>query len=58
MALERGTLRIEGLCGDKADHDPHWVKQAPVAMSGFWCHADQTKRMPYAGEQARKRVTS
>jgi len=55
MAVEMGAWpRVEGLCGDKTDHNPHRVEWSTVAQAGFWCHADQTKRMPWAGEQARK----
>ena len=52
MAVEAGVgLKAVGLCGDRSDHAPHWVKSAPISMAGYWCHADQTKRMPFAGER-------
>lgn len=41
-----------GLCGNRLDHGPHLVEFAPVAGGGpFWCHADQTRRVPWALER-------
>lgn len=45
-------LLVEGLCGDKTDHDPHSVSDS--SLGSFWCHADQSRRQPHAAEQARK----
>jgi hypothetical protein len=45
-----------GLCTDRSDHQPHEVNSA--VFGWFWCHADQTKREPYASEQRRKGVSS
>lgn len=41
-----------GLCGNRADHDPHVHKS--LSLGRFWCTADQSKRLPYALE-ARQR---
>lgn len=38
-----------GLCGNKDDHAPHLVERA--AIGTYWCHADQTKRLPWALER-------
>ncbi len=56
---DRGTYRIsvtvermdrpEGLCGNKADHEPHDVPESTVGP--FRCHADQSMRLPYAAER-------
>ena len=41
-----------GLCGNRDDHEPHLVESAAVAGGGpFWCHADQSKRLPYVLER-------
>jgi hypothetical protein len=41
----------QGLCGQRGDHEPHRVAYAAVADGPMWCHADQTKRLPFALEQ-------
>lgn len=45
-------LLREGLCGDKGDHEPH--KHLSGSLGMYWCHADQSRRMPWAGERARR----
>ncbi len=45
-----GGERREGLCGDRGDHEPHWHEST---VGRFWCHADQTRRLPYAAEARR-----
>lgn len=42
-----------GLCGNRADHEPH-VHHSET-LGTFWCHADQTRRLPYAAEVRRQR---
>lgn len=42
----------EGLCGNKADHIPHI--HTSLTLGTFRCHADQSKRLPYAAERRRK----
>lgn len=52
--VERRTTRPLtplGLCGNRADHEPHLMDYVPVANGPMWCHADQTKRLPYARER-------
>jgi len=44
------TLPV-GLCGDRGDHEPHLLAYAAVADGPMWCHADQTKRLPFALEK-------
>ncbi|WP_251153734.1 hypothetical protein [Cellulosimicrobium sp. Marseille-Q4280] len=44
----------QGLCANKADHAPHRVEHAPVADGPMHCHGDQTRRMPWAAEQAQR----
>ncbi len=38
-----------GLCGNREDHAPH--RHESTSLGTFWCHADQTKRLPYAMER-------
>lgn len=38
-----------GLCGNRADHEPHLYKSTSLGV--FYCHADQAKRLPYALER-------
>jgi hypothetical protein len=38
-----------GLCDNHGDHDPHMHES--TALGWFLCHADQTKRLPFATEQ-------
>lgn len=38
-----------GLCGDKADHDPHVVRGS--SLGSYWCSADQETRLPWAAER-------
>jgi hypothetical protein len=38
----------QGLCADRGDHEPHPAKAD--GLGRFWCHADQSKRQPYASE--------
>jgi hypothetical protein len=37
----------KGLCGNRDPHEPHVVYGSTVARV-FWCHADQSKRLPWA----------
>lgn len=48
----------EGLCGDKVDHAPHRVEYAAVAGGPMNCHGDQSRRMPWAAEQAQRRAAA
>lgn len=50
-AAEPAVPVPEGLCGNREDHDPHLVEFAPVANGPLWCHADQSRRLPYALER-------
>lgn len=40
-----------GLCGKKTVHEPH-PHESPT-LGEFYCHADQSKRLPYAAEMRR-----
>jgi hypothetical protein len=40
---------VIGLCGDRSDHEPH--VHDSTSLGRFFCHADQTKRLPYAMER-------
>lgn len=42
----------EGLCGNRQDHEPH-VHESE-SLGRFRCHADQTKRLPFALERKDK----
>lgn len=42
---------VEGLCGNKEDHIPHLHQSKTLGT--FWCHADQSQRLPYAAEMRR-----
>lgn len=46
-----GPLK-NGLCGNRDEHEPHWFM---MGLDVVWCHADQTRRIPYALERSRKR---
>lgn len=35
-----------GLCGNREDHVEHVYESD--SLGTFWCHADQTKRLPFA----------
>lgn len=49
------TLQLpRGLCGYKLNHEGHLVTTGSLAP--YWCHADQTKRLPYAAERARQKT--
>ena len=41
------------LCGNRDDHEPHLIEHVAAADGPMFCHADQTKRLPYAAEQRR-----
>lgn len=41
----------EGLCGNREDHEPHYMEFVPVANGPMRCHADQTQRVPFAIRQ-------
>lgn len=43
-----------GLCGDRSDHAPHRVEYAAVAGGPMNCRGDQSRRMPWAAEQAQR----
>jgi hypothetical protein len=43
--------RVEGLCGDRGDHEPHW--HVSPSLGRFWCHADQSRRLPHVAEMRR-----
>lgn len=42
----------DGLCGNRADHDPHLHNS--TSLGEFWCTADQSTRLPYAAERRRQ----
>lgn len=42
-------LLPQGLCGNRSDHAPHLHDSD--SLGRFWCHADQTQRLPYALER-------
>lgn len=42
----------QGLCSNKNDHEPHWFESKTLGK--FWCHANQTRREPYASEKRRE----
>ncbi len=42
---------LQGLCGDRTDHEPHLHDSD--SLGTFWCHADQSQRLPYAAERQR-----
>lgn len=46
-----GKPLVEGLCGNKEGHQPHIHDSKSLGM--FWCHADQSRRLPYAAERRR-----
>lgn len=48
------TMSQLGLCGIREDHEPHAVSTG--SLSPYWCHADQSHRLPYAAEQRRKKM--
>lgn len=50
VTVERVDLPV-GLCGNKADHEPHDVTAGSLAP--FHCSADQSARLPYAAERRR-----
>ena len=53
MAVELGAWpHVEGLCGNKKDHEPH--DHSSTSLGKFWCHADQSRRLPYAAEKAQQ----
>jgi hypothetical protein len=41
-----------GLCGNRREHDPHMHDS--TSLGRFFCHADQSKRLPFMLEQGRK----
>lgn len=43
---------VEGLCGNKTDHEPHLHQSNSLGI--FWCHANQTRRLPFALEKRHK----
>lgn len=53
LATPGGRLP-EGLCPDKDDHKPH--RHTSESLGTYWCHADQTKRQPFAGEQMQRKT--
>jgi hypothetical protein len=38
-----------GLCGNREDHEPHTHESK--GLGRFFCHADQSKRLPFAMER-------
>lgn len=42
---------ILGLCGNREEHNPHVHQSASLGV--FYCHADQSKRLPFAAEKRR-----
>lgn len=49
--VNTSSVLPEGLCGNKDDHEPHDVVTGSLAP--YRCHADQSKRLPYAAERRR-----
>lgn len=47
-----------GLCGNREDHQPHIVKKSTLGNRDydgmFYCHADQSQRLPSAAERRRQ----
>lgn len=43
-----------GLCGDRSEHAPHRVEYAAVANGPMNCRGEQSRRMPWAAEQAQR----
>lgn len=41
-----------GLCGNKEDHDPHIHESR--SLGTYFCHADQSRRLPYCLEEKQK----
>lgn len=41
-----------GLCGNRADHEPH--RHSSRSLGLFWCSADQEQRLPYAAEKRQR----
>lgn len=41
-----------GLCASREDHEPHIHDSGSLGV--FWCHADQSKRVPFAAEKRRE----
>jgi hypothetical protein len=41
-----------GLCANRAEHAPHLVVEGSLAP--YWCHADQSRRLPGAAERGRR----
>lgn len=39
-----------GLCGNREDHEPH-IHRSTVSGNDIYCHADQSRRLPYAMER-------
>jgi hypothetical protein len=44
---------VEGLCDNRSDHEPYTFV---MGMYVVWCTADQSQRLPYAAERARRLV--
>jgi hypothetical protein len=42
----------QGLCGNRAEHEAHQHDSKSFGL--MWCHADQSKRLPYAMEKRTK----
>jgi hypothetical protein len=50
--IDHPTPKIpRGLCGSREDHEPHMHDS--TSFGWFFCHADQTKRLPFAMERKR-----
>jgi hypothetical protein len=47
---QMAAFQLRCLCGNREDHDPH-VFTSTVSGNRVWCHADQSKRLPYAMER-------
>jgi len=48
--LSRAANMPDGLCGERREHYAHIHDSA--SLGRFWCHADQSRRLPAAAERA------
>lgn len=51
-AALRGHGLPQGLCGNRAEHEPH--RHDSSSLGVFWCTANQMERLPFAAERRRQ----
>jgi hypothetical protein len=51
-AVPRGAGMVQGLCGNREEHEPH--RRDSVSLGVFWCTADESQRLPFAAERRRQ----